>query len=265
MFRAGSIWQLYVYFGLFLGIGISCSWVPLIATVSRLFTEKRVLAIGILTSGLTVGSMFVPPFIAYFITIYGWRISFLILALILLIACLPAIFILRNYAQEKAKNVKHHINQKVSLANPVDEQTKTKEWSALEAAKTLPFLMVITIGFVTAAGYFSIAVHIVAYATDMGVPTTSAALILSFQSIANIIAKLTISSFTKKMGSRTTLAFLIALRGYFWLRSRGIHDDTNVYRTGIFWYKSGRYTHWDSRGCLGIGRDCRSHISRVYF
>jgi MFS family permease len=212
MFRASSIWQLYVYFGLFLGIGISCSWVPLIATVSRLFTEKRVLAIGILTSGLTVGSMFVPPFIAYFITIYGWRISFLILALILLIACLPAIFILRNYAQEKAKNVKHHINQKVSLANPVDEQTKTKEWAALEAAKTLPFLMVITIGFVTAAGYFSIAVHIVAYATDMGVPTTSAALILSFQSIANIIAKLTISSFTKKMGSRTTLAFLIALQ-----------------------------------------------------
>jgi len=212
MFRASSLWQLYVYFGLFLGIGISCSWVPLIATVSRLFNEKRVLAIGILTSGLTVGSMFVPPFIAYFITIYGWRISFLILALILLIACLPAIFILGNYPQEKAKNVKHHVNQKVSIANCVDEQTQIKEWSALEAVKTLPFLMVITIGFVTASGFFSIAVHIVAYATDMGIPTTSAALILSFQSIANIIAKLTVSSFTKRMGSRTTLVFLIALQ-----------------------------------------------------
>jgi MFS family permease len=82
----------------------------------------------------------------------------------------------------------------------------------LEAAKTLPFLMVITIGFVTATGFFSIAVHIVAYATDMGVPTTSAALILSFQSIANITAKLTVWSFVKKIGSRTTLAFLIALQ-----------------------------------------------------
>ncbi len=212
MFRASSLWQLYVYFGLFLGIGISCSWVPLIATVSRLFNEKRVLAIGILTSGLTVGSMIVPPFTAHFITIYGWRISFLILALILLIACLPAIFILGNHAQEKAKNAKHHVNQNVSIANRVDEQTQIKEWSALEAVKTLPFLMVITIGFVTAAGFFSIAVHIVAYATDMGIPTTSAALILSFQSIANITAKLTLSSFTKKIGSRTTLAFLIALQ-----------------------------------------------------
>ena len=212
MFRASSLWQLYVYFGLFLGIGISCSWVPLIATVSRLFNEKRVLAIGILTSGLTVGSMIVPPFMAHFITIYGWRISFLILALILLIACLPAIFILGNHPQEKAKNAKHHVNQKVSIANRVDEQTQIKEWSALEAVKSLPFLMVITIGFVTASGFFSIAVHIVAYATDMGIPTTSAALILSFQSIANIIAKLTVSSFTKRMGSRTTLVFLIALQ-----------------------------------------------------
>jgi MFS family permease len=212
MFRASSLWQLYVYFGLFLGIGISCSWVPLIATVSRLFTEKRVLAIGILTSGLTVGSMFVPPFTAYFITIYGWRISFLILALILLIACLPAIFILGNYPQGKTDKTKNDVSKNVTVANPADEQTQTKDWSASEAVKTLPFLMVITIGFVTAAGFFSIAVHIVAYATDMGIPTTSAALILSFQSIANITAKLTISSFTKKIGSRTTLAFLIALQ-----------------------------------------------------
>jgi MFS family permease len=212
MFRASTLWQLYVYFGLFIGIGISCSWVPLIATISRLFTEKRVLAIGILTSGLTVGSMFVPLFSAYFITIYGWRISFLILALILLIACLPAIFILGNYPQEKIDKTKNEVSNKVSIANPIDEQTQIKEWSALEAAKTLPFLMVITIGFVTATGFFSIAVHIVAYATDMGVPTTSAALILSFQSIANITAKLTVWSFVKKIGSRTTLAFLIALQ-----------------------------------------------------
>ena len=212
MFRASSLWQLYVYFGLFLGIGISCSWVPLIATVSRLFTEKRVLAIGILTSGLTVGSMIVPPFTAHFITIYGWRISFLILAFILLIACLPAIFILGNYPEGNANNATPHVNQKVSIANHVYEQTQLKEWSASEAVKTLPFLMVITIGFVTASGFFSIAVHIVAYATDMGIPTTSAALILSFQSIANIIAKLTVSSFTKKIGSRTTLVFLIALQ-----------------------------------------------------
>jgi MFS family permease len=212
MFQARSLWQLYVYFGLFLGIGISCCWVPLIATVSRLFHEKRVLAIGILTSGLTIGSMFVPPFSAYFITIYGWRVSFLILALILLLACLPAIFFLGDDPKVKTDDTKPEVEKKNTALNPVDDKTQIKEWSAFEAFKTLPFLMVITIGFVTAAGYFSIAVHIVAYATDMGIPTTSAALILSFQSIANIVAKLTVSSFTKKMGSRMTLAFLIALQ-----------------------------------------------------
>jgi len=92
------------------------------------------------------------------------------------------------------------------------KQTPKKEWSAAAAIRTLPFIMVITIGFVTATGFFSIAVHIVAYATDMGIPTTSAALILSFQSIANIIAKLSVWSLTKKIGSRTTLVLLVALQ-----------------------------------------------------
>lgn len=212
MSRAGSLWQLYVFFGLFLGIGLSCIWVPLIATVSRLFTEKRVLAIGILTSGLTVGSMIVPPITAYFMTFCGWRDAFLILAIILLAACLPAILLLRNYPHGKDNQGIHLAGEKTAPVIGALQPALTKEWSTAEAVRTVPFLMVITIGFVTAAGFFSIAVHIVAYATDMGIPTTSAALILSFQSIANIMGKLTVWSLTRKLGSRTPLVLLIALQ-----------------------------------------------------
>jgi len=212
MHRANSLWQLYVYFGLFLGICIATSWAPLIATVSRWFTERRVLAIGILTSGLTIGSTFVPPFIAHYITVYGWRVSFLVLALIITVATIPAMFVLGKNPPQDTRNVNHGVSKKETMVAEIKKPAQIREWSATEAAKTIPFIMLITIGFVTAAGFFFIAVHIVAYAIDIGITTTSAALILSLQGIGNIIGKLSVWPITKRIGSRITLFFLIGLQ-----------------------------------------------------
>ncbi len=212
MYRANSLWQLYVYFGLFLGICIGTCWAPLIATVSRCFTERRVLAIGILTSGLTIGSTFVPPFIAHHITVYGWRVSFLVLALIVTVATIPAIFVLGKNPQQDTKNVNHGASKEETMVAEVKKPAQIREWSTTEAVKTIPFIMLITIGFVTAAGLYFMTVHIVACAIDMGTTTTSAALILSFQSIGNIIGKLSVWPIIKRIGSRITLFFLVGLQ-----------------------------------------------------
>jgi len=99
--RANSLWELYVFFGVFLGITISTTWAPLIGTVSRYFTKKRVLAIGILTSGNTMGSMFVPPIIAHFMEANGWRASFLILAVIMVVTTTPSLFILGRESDQR--------------------------------------------------------------------------------------------------------------------------------------------------------------------
>ena len=51
-----SLWEFYVFFGIFIGISMSTGWVPINATIARWFKEKRVLALGIATSGRCLDS-----------------------------------------------------------------------------------------------------------------------------------------------------------------------------------------------------------------
>jgi len=79
---------------------------------------------------------------------------------------------------------------------------------------TSAFSLVVTVGFVTAVGFFIIAVHMVPYATDMGINATSAALILSFLSMGNIIGKLLAWSITRSIGERFSLLLFVGLQAF---------------------------------------------------
>ena len=59
--RITSPWHLYVCFGLIVGIGMGAAYVPFISAVTKWFTHKRGLALGIVVSGVGVGQMILPP------------------------------------------------------------------------------------------------------------------------------------------------------------------------------------------------------------
>ncbi|MBW1804146.1 MAG: MFS transporter, partial [Deltaproteobacteria bacterium] len=192
MHRADALWQLYLFFGVFFGISISTCWAPLIGTVSRWFTGKRILAIGILTSGSTIGSVLIPPLIAPFIASYGWRTAFLILAFFILFTTSPALFFLGRKPDEIPEASNHETNLKGNATVEPEGSPEKGEWSTMKALWTLPYALLLAIGFVTAAGFFFMAVHMVPYATDMGIAATSAAFVLSFISLGNIAGKILI-------------------------------------------------------------------------
>ena len=212
MSSADALWQIYLFFGVFFAISISTCWAPLIGTVSRWFTGNRVLAIGILTSGSTIGSMLIPPIIAPFIESYGWRAAFLILALFILLTTAPALLFLGRKPDGKPHASRHEALLKGDVRIEPERSSEKGEWSAIKALKTLPYGMLLVIGFVTAAGFFFMAVHMVPYATDMGIQATAAAFVLSFISIGNIAGKILAWSIAKPMGSRLTLFLLLGLQ-----------------------------------------------------
>ena len=212
--RAGSVWEFYVYFGLFEGICVSTCWVPVVATVSRWFVEKRSLAIGIVTSGSTAGTMFLPPLAAHLITLSGWRITYIMMGIIVLIAALPAIIVLGKNPSQYERMPDYKRNRVGDAGFETGERISLREWSALQAMKTMPFWMLMITGLVTSAGFYFLTVHIIAYATDIGIAATSAALILTIMGGSNILGKLLAWIIAVKMGSRFTLLILIALQAF---------------------------------------------------
>jgi MFS family permease len=74
---ARSLLQVYVAYGLGIGLGVGCAYVPAIGAVQRWFVRRRGFASGLAVSGIGVGTLAMPPLAALLIQSFGWRGAYL--------------------------------------------------------------------------------------------------------------------------------------------------------------------------------------------
>lgn len=77
---APSVWVAYAGYGLGVGIGTACGYVPMVACVGGWYDRGRSLAIGIAVTGIGLGTLAVPPAAAALIGLAGWRRTYLVMA-----------------------------------------------------------------------------------------------------------------------------------------------------------------------------------------
>ncbi|HEX6351165.1 MAG TPA: MFS transporter [Candidatus Dormibacteraeota bacterium] len=85
-----SIWLGYLSYGLGVGIGVACGYVPMVAAVGGWFTRGRSLALGLAISGIGFGTLVGAPVAAALIKSFGWRETLVLQAaatLVLLAVC----------------------------------------------------------------------------------------------------------------------------------------------------------------------------------
>jgi len=82
--RADAIWELYLTFGVMGGIGAASFWIPPTKAVMEHFESSPNLniAVSIVAVGTGAGTLLISPVAGFFITGYGWRICYLLFALI---------------------------------------------------------------------------------------------------------------------------------------------------------------------------------------
>jgi MFS family permease len=73
-----SLWMGYVTYGLGVGIGVACGYVPMLAVVGAWFERHRAAALGVAVTGVGLGTLVVAPLAAYLINHYGWRQTYVI-------------------------------------------------------------------------------------------------------------------------------------------------------------------------------------------
>ncbi len=201
-YQISTLWELYLYFGIIVGISMGACFVPVIATISKWFGDTRVLAVGITVSGIGIGQMTIPLLAAYFIDGHGWHPAFILMGSIVLITSLPAMIWLKSKLPGRSS----------TLAGNEPTAMAPKVWTTAKALRTLQFWMFIVIGFVTATGFYFVLVHLVPYATDMGIPATSSALILTVISGGTLAAQIFIWFLVRNIGSRFTIIIMLGLQ-----------------------------------------------------
>ncbi len=200
--QINSLWQTYLIWGLFIGIGSSCFWAPIISTIPRWFTKKRGIAIGITIAGFGLGGIIAPPLVQWLISTYDWRQSYLFLGLITFLVVTPL-----------AQFMKHS-PQRVGL-KPYGEEEITKDKSSLSTAEgDISITQVIKTsrfwvwGLILFGFFFSIqvtVVHIVPHTIDIGVSPIIAASIVSIIAGCSVIGQLSAGFISDKIGNRLLL------------------------------------------------------------
>lgn len=74
--RIHHLWLGYFTYGIAVGVGIACAYVPMVAVVAGWFMRRRNTALGMAVSGVGCGTVFGPPIAAALIRSLGWRTTY---------------------------------------------------------------------------------------------------------------------------------------------------------------------------------------------
>lgn len=205
-----ALWQLYAGFAV-IAVNTSTVWTPITATVSRWFSDKRVLALGIVTGGIGLGQMVMPPLVTYLIGATDWRTAYLVLAVMTWCIVIPAAI----PAKHSPGGTDLPSAETGPEDNPVNSDAaaavQANEWSLTEAVRTPTFWLLVSLNITVAATLFMAGIHVAAYATDAGITASSAALVLTVMGGANIMSKLFVGAVAARRGSRFSLLLFLAL------------------------------------------------------
>jgi len=70
----------YLTYGLGVGVGVACCYVPMVAAVGGWFEQRRTVAIGLAVAGIGTGTLVIVPVIEWVIDEHGWRDAYRVLA-----------------------------------------------------------------------------------------------------------------------------------------------------------------------------------------
>ncbi len=207
-------WHFYIFFGVITAIGIgSIGWVPNVTLIQHWFTERKGLAIGIVSSGVGIGILVCVPTIQYLIIRLGWRVTFGIMAIFIpSIVISTALVFLRRSPQDITS---HPPDIKISHPLPrdsliIDEDWTSKSWTIRRAITTEQFWLLSLSFFL---GHFitqSIFAHQVAFFVDRGLDPLSASYIVGMVGIVSIGGKILWGGLSDKIGREITYTLGIA-------------------------------------------------------
>jgi len=212
--QVSALWQLYLFYGVMIGAGLSGAVVPMVTTVARWFVKRRGMMTGITISGLGMGTLVMPPITNWLISTYGWRTSYIIIGITALVLVTSAAqFMKRDPAQ---------IGQLPYGGNEVkkdDLNLAAADFSLRQAMQTRQLWLLCTMLFFFGASLQIIMVHIVPHATDLEISAASAAIILAIIGGLSTGGRVTMGITGDRIGNK--LAFIMSFglisAALFWL------------------------------------------------
>ena len=177
---AGSLAIGCVTYGLGIGVGVACSYVPVLAVVGGWFEQRRTTALGIAVSGVGCGTLVVAPIAAALIVRYGWRESYVIMGIastLLMAACAM-----------------------VSEAPPIHKAAVAAPLKLTHAMRSADFVMLYASMVLASISIYIPFVYLPEFAHSRGASPVAAAALVGFIGAASIVGRLGLGRIAERTG-----------------------------------------------------------------
>ena len=221
--QTNSSWQLFITYSLLLAIGTGAMYVVVMSTVSRWFDKKRGLVLGIASSASGLGIFGAAPFAAYLISNFGWRMSYIVMGLIALLIVIPLSRLLRKdpYEIGALPDGAKSDSREMGEQKPKNKEgsIQAADLSLLQVFRTRSFWLLGFIWLLYASCIVLVLIHIVPHATDIGISTMEAAVILSLIGGANAAGRVLMGSVSDSIGGKAAaiICSLLQVGAMVWL------------------------------------------------
>jgi MFS family permease len=201
-----ELWQFFVTYALIEAIGLSGTFGIATAVTSRWFTKNRGLALGLVSSGVGIGTLLIVPGNERLIAAAGWSQAFLITGIISGIIIIATAFLLRPAPEAAPINIKSGTHSGKNPGEP--SQPDLTLWQAIRNPRVIIMITVFACIFFCAQ---IVIVHLVNYATDVGISPLVAATFVSIVGLISIAGRLTMGTGSDKLGIFNTLLICCVL------------------------------------------------------
>ncbi|MFH5253943.1 MFS transporter [Burkholderia semiarida] len=209
---AHTLLQVYVAYGLGVGFGVGCAYVPAVGAVQRWFVRRRGFASGLAVAGIGVGTLVMPPLASALIAQVGWRGAYFTLAALVIVLVAGMSLLIENDPRRRgllpdgdAPGGGSRDAAAASTGANVHAGATVRE-----AVTSRPFASLYAACLVCSFGVFVPFVHLVPYALDHGVAPSTAVLLLGAIGVGSTAGRFFLGGLADRFGRRASLLAMFA-------------------------------------------------------
>jgi len=191
--RAQSALQFQLTFGLLVGVAVGSFFSPMIAAVMGWITERRGLAVALVSVGVGVAPVTMSPLAAWLITQMDWRAAQVILAVLVWATLVPAALFVRRPPQSSV------------TGGSGEGAAQERPMTLRDAFVSAPFIVLALTFFACCAAHAGPIFHTVTYAMTCGLAPLAAVTIYSVEGLAGLGGRLALGVLADRLGAKRVL------------------------------------------------------------
>ncbi|MBP2562568.1 MFS family permease [Neorhizobium galegae] len=198
-----SLLAFQLIFGLAVGTAIAAIFAPMMACVTGWFDTHRSLAVSLVSAGMGMAPMTMSPFAAWLVSIYDWRTSLQIIAILVAVMMIPVSLLVRRApAPEKSGAVA-----------PADGELQSS-LSTAQVVRSPQFIILLLTNFFCCATHSGPIFHTVSYAVTCGIPMIAAVSIYSIEGLAGMGGRVVLGILGDRFGAKQVLVLGLLVQAF---------------------------------------------------